>query len=277
MYKSLLKKSVCILYFLLLIVVSQLTFFYKVPIGKIVKIEENEYVQKLEIRILNTKDKGTKIQLDNKYTFERVDSIKYRKGNQVILSVGKDGNIEDAILRGPRRDGYVLILLGILLFLLIALAGKKGVLSILSLSINTGIFLGCLKFFENSDTIYIATIALIFVFTVVTLLLVNGLNRQSLAGIVSTILTVSITLLIFQFARTVGTKIDYAALDYLTGDMDYESLFFASIGIAGLGAIMDVAVSIAATLNELIEKDRNISYQSLFQSGRAVGMILWER
>ena len=68
-----------------------------------------------------------------------------------------------------------------------------------------------------------------------------------------------------------GGEIDYAALDYVAGGQDLESIFIASVAIAGLGAVMDVAVSIAAALNELILKDPGISVKSLARSGREIG------
>ena len=76
---------------------------------------------------------------------------------------------------------------------------------------------------------------------------------------------------IFLLAMEYGGEIDYAALDYVAGGQDLESIFIASVAIAGLGAVMDVAVSIAAALNELILKDPGISVKSLARSGREIG------
>ena len=50
-----------------------------------------------------------------------------------------------------------------------------------------------------------------------------------------------------------------------------EDIFAAEVMLAGLGAIMDVAVTISAALSELLEKKPDLTFRSLFRSGREIG------
>ena len=54
-------------------------------------------------------------------------------------------------------------------------------------------------------------------------------------------------------------------------DIKIGELLFAGILIASLGAVMDVGMSIASTLNELKEQNPQMMLKELFQSGMNVG------
>ncbi|MFV0361727.1 MAG: YibE/F family protein [Suipraeoptans sp.] len=282
------KKKIWLLaaFIVIFVVFSQSTFMYNETIGKIKKIEtslageetdgsstiaENTYTQTMKVKILNGKHKGETIEITNTYSYSRVDTIRYRKGNQLFLNVPSSGNVESAKISYPRRDFYALGIVLILIYILIVVGKVKGIFSILSVVINAGVFIFCLRFFDSEDSIIRTTLILIVVFTVITLSVVNGINKRTIAAIISTFIASAVTIGIFLLVRRYGSEIDYASLDYLTGDLEYEAIFFASIALAGLGAIMDVTISIAATLNEVMEKNNSISYLGLFKSGREVG------
>ena len=156
-------------------------------------------------------------------------------------------------------------------YLVIILGKGRGILSLCSIGMNIVIFLYGLARYEAGDDLMGICVAMIVALTVLTLFLVNGVNRRSLVAILSALATAALTMEIFLLAMEYGGEIDYAALDYVAGGQDLESIFIASVAIAGLGAVMDVAVSIAAALNELILKDPGISVKSLARSGREIG------
>ena len=54
-------------------------------------------------------------------------------------------------------------------------------------------------------------------------------------------------------------------------DLSFTGIFAASMIIAALGALMDVAISIASTINEIHITDKNLSVMELFKSGMNVG------
>ena len=54
-------------------------------------------------------------------------------------------------------------------------------------------------------------------------------------------------------------------------DLSFTGILAASMIIAALGALMDTAVSIASTVNEIFETDKNLTVKQLFKSGMNVG------
>ena len=59
--------------------------------------------------------------------------------------------------------------------------------------------------------------------------------------------------------------------DKNTKDKRSENCFFAGIIISALGAVMDVGMSIASTIQEIYETDKTLSMKRLFVSGINVG------
>ena len=66
-------------------------------------------------------------------------------------------------------------------------------------------------------------------------------------------------------------ELDYSTMEYLGSIDNPDEIFHAEILISGLGAIMDVAVAIAASLSEIVEKKPEVTFLELFKSGREIG------
>jgi uncharacterized membrane protein len=56
-----------------------------------------------------------------------------------------------------------------------------------------------------------------------------------------------------------------------TTHMKVGELLFAAILISSLGAIMDIAISVATSVNEVYERNRSLGMKELFKSGMNVG------
>ena len=262
---------------------------YDTPVGKVVKVKtersgtatnynslsENDsepvYRQNMTIKILNGRHKGKKVTVTGEYDYTGMDTEAYRRGDKVFLSISGEDKISSVSIKGIKRDQYAVLLAAVLAYLVIILGKGRGLLSLCSIGVNIAIFIYGLTRYEEGEDILGICVAMIVAFTVLTLILVNGVNRRSLVAILSALATAALTMGIFLLAMKYGEEIDYAALDYVAGGQDLEAIFIASVAIAGLGAVMDVAVSIAAALNELILKDPGISVKSLAQSGREIG------
>lgn len=123
-----------------------------------------------------------------------------------------------------------------------------------------------------------AAIVVVVLTTVVTMILIDGVSRKSVTAILGTILGVVVAavfaLLFGKAAGISGYNVsDIEELVYLAEKTDIRigELLFAGILIAALGAVMDVGMSIASTLNELQEKKEIMSVKELFASGMNVG------
>lgn len=111
---------------------------------------------------------------------------------------------------------------------------------------------------------------MILLFTMLSLLIGNGVNRRSLLAIVVTLLSIAVTAGIYLVVRAVSPALQYQMLEYAVVPDDLSSLFFCETMVGGLGAVMDVAISLISTADELLEQDPHIPYTQLKKSVRAV-------
>ena len=131
--------------------------------------------------------------------------------------------------------------------------------------------------YKGVSPILSAVLVVVFT-TIVTMCMVDGISRKSLTAMAGTILGVifaGIFAWIFGKAAIIsGYNVsDIENLVYVgeMTDIKIGELLFAGILIAALGAVMDVGMSIASTLNELKEKNPDMNARELFISGMNVG------
>ena len=108
-------------------------------------------------------------------------------------------------------------------------------------------------------------------FMVTTLLFLNGFSRKTLAAVLSSFCVLALIMTIFFAVMNRVAEPDYSAMEYLGTIENPEDIFAAEVMLAGLGVIMDVAVTISAALSELLEKKPDLTFRSLFRSGREIG------
>ncbi|MCL2722129.1 MAG: YibE/F family protein [Treponema sp.] len=173
-----------------------------------------------------------------------------------------------------------LIWLGVLFVLCVLFLGrKKGVNTILSLSFTcAAIFTVFIPAILAGKNVYIMSIIVCIYTTVMTLLIVIGFNKKSLAsvaGCIGGILTAGIIALIMDRVLNLTGIVDEHSryLINMPGGikLNLRALIFAGIIIGAMGAIMDVAISIASSLWEIKEKAKDISIKALFRSGLNIG------
>lgn len=203
-----------------------------------------------------------------------------KKGTDIIVGAYlEDGEIMDLTTNTYKRS-HVIVILAIIFFVLVAWIGKlKGVKSIVSL-LFTGtcvIFLMLPLMLNGMNPVLAATI-IVFLSTFVTLGLVSGINKKTLAAIIGTLSGVLIaTLIAYLFGNwshlSGGTMQDTEALLYVseTSKLQIKGLMLAAILIASLGAVMDVAMSISSSLFELISVNEQLTFKELVRSGMNVG------
>lgn len=280
------RKVFCLLifiYFAVLIFVANNQWLYKTPIAKITEVhtekkktmeatrgeKEIYYNQSLRAIVLNGDWKGKSITLKNEYSYSGVLNQKYHKGDRVLVNV--NGESQAGSIKGLKRDVHLTALIGALVLLLIFVTGRKGILTICTLVVNAGIFIaGFSRFLKDDDILGLCNIMSVL-FAVGTLLLLNGFNKKTLAAIVSTLCVLAAIMGIFDAVMAYEGALDYSTMEYL-GSLDNPSeLFRAEVMLAGLGAIMDVAVTISAALGEILHKNPQVTFFQLFRSGREIG------
>lgn len=261
-------------------------YFYKDTIAKITNIKEEylsaeylnygyydeQYLQTIEATILNGKHKGKTITIENEYYKGETYSQKYHKKDEIFISINENkSKIINAHIEGYKRDKYIVILVVSFILVIILIGKLKGFLSIISVIINIILFNTIVYLNTKEISLPILSYIGAIIFSIICLTLVSGKNKKTLSAIISSIVGVTITMLISLIVINI-TKyqgIRFENMELLT--RPYEGIFISEIILGGLGAIMDIAISISSSLHEMLEKDPKISRKQLTKSGFNIG------
>lgn len=261
--------------------------FYERPIATIIESElvhsedvqdmydnqDTEYIQELGAEVRNGEHKGEQVQLTNKYSDSGAYDQPLSIGNDVFISFDKTGG--DDLTGGItdiKRDKYLVIVAWIFLLTLLLVGKRQGFYAGVSLAINIILLSYALDLYVATEwnLLWICGI-LVVLFTILSLLLVNGWNDKTYAAIVATLLgtfgSILITVLVMWLTSEQG--LFYEEMQFLT--RPYRLVFLAGLFIGSLGAVMDVAISISAALFELYQKNPRISERALKASGIDIG------
>lgn len=194
-----------------------------------------------------------------------------------IISESED-TITASVYNYDRGDILYLIILFFIVVLWL-IGGKKGLNSAIGLVFTFVciIFLFLPMIYRGVSPI-LSAVVIVILTTFVVMYLIDGISVKSVCAMLGTIAGVLISTL---FAALFGclTNIsgnnvsDIENLMYIgqMTDIDVGELMFAGILISALGAVMDVAISVASTINEIHEKNPQLSRKELFSSGINVG------
>jgi uncharacterized membrane protein len=127
-------------------------------------------------------------------------------------------------------------------------------------------------------SVVLGTILLVIITSCVTLFLVGGFDRKSVSAILGTVAGVIVSvviMLIFSKILSVSgyTSTDADAMLNIASQtkLQVKDLLFTGIIIASLGAVMDIAISIATSINELKKQKEDATFKELFSSGMNIG------
>ncbi|AZO93663.1 YibE/F family protein [Halocella sp. SP3-1] len=237
--------------------------------------------QKVKVRILNGKFKGLELIITNSRLHgDLVYDVIAEEGMEVVLAIDeKEGKLHSALIDNYVRDRVIYFLIFLFILALIGVGRVKGIMAFLSL-ITTGFlivyFMMPLIFRGYSPILLI--IIIVSVITCITLLSIGGFNKKSSAAIIGTVIGVIIagviSLISGRLAHLTGITGEASEqLIYIMGDfpINIKGIMFAGIIISSLGAVMDVAMSIAATIFEIHNQVPGLSRTELIKSGINVG------
>lgn len=260
-------------------------FLYKEDVVKITAVKNEEvyekeglngevekyYNQEITAIIKSGEYKGKSITLNNTCSYSGVKDEGYKKGNYLFVSLSGSEDKLSANILSVKRDMYVMVLICVFILGIVIFAGKKGVLSIISIIMNIIIFTYALNEYVNGKDILKLCNLMIILFTVISLILASGINKQTVCAIISTLISVALIFIIYKITKENFEQPEYMMMEYITNPEHLDHIFMAGVLIGGLGAIMDVAISISVAVNELINKDKNISVKNLISSVKEIG------
>jgi len=260
--------------------------------GKVLKItkdvvEKNESVglsnriQEMRIELLNGDNKGEITYATNNISSEMAYNMIVEEGDEVILEIEKDeqGNIIQMHVAEFVRDKYLLYLFIIFVIMIVLIGGYKGVKSLVSLGIITFLIIKIMvpAILIGKNPISMSIIVAI-ISTVLTMLLIGGINKKTLAAIFGTsggVISAGIIATMFMNkAKLTGLSLSDAQMLRVIPqgtEFDFKGILFAGIILGALGAAMDVSISISSSINEINEANSLMTIKQLFKAGMNVG------
>ena len=244
---------------------------------------ESTTKQLVTVKVLTGNFKGTERLIENMLTGNPAYDINLTKGDKVVLHVEPNSDTittpedVDFFIADIKRDNQIFIFTGIFFILLLLIGRKKGLTSIISIISTIALIFFMLLPMILSGFCPIASAVLTGILsTVITIYLVGGLNSKSSSAIIGTSISLifagALSMLAIYFAHLTGFAGEENMFLYTARpDLSFTGILSASMIISALGALMDTAVSIASTVNEIFETDKSLSVKQLFKSGMNVG------
>lgn len=234
--------------------------------------------QKIKVEILEGDLKGETVELENYVTAQH--NVVVSKGRRVVVCADTPENAEPYFsLYNYDRASSVWILAAIFVLLVIIVGEKNGLMSCIGLGFTMCMVI-CLLLpaLYNGSNAVAVSILTVMLSTAVSCFCISGLSKKTVLNIISTCAgTLSAGLIYKIFALILGVsgvsmeETESLVLISQSTGLNLSGVLFAGIMISALGAVMDVAVSIGASLYEIHELNPEISSKELFKSGMNIG------
>ncbi|KHD38787.1 membrane protein [Clostridium acetobutylicum] len=233
------------------------------------------------VKILNGDYKGKVIKLENLVNEKTAHETLTKKGDEVLINIDEDskGNISSAYIYDVVRYKFIFGLVAAFIILLSVVGGKKGVKSVIALAITAVAVLKIMiPLIIAGFNPTIVSIVICIVVSTINLIIISGKNKKTLAAIIGTSGGLILSALIATFSiitlRLSGlTDEEEQMVIYITQNtsFNFSGLLFAGILMGALGAVMDIGMSIASSINELHETNEKATVMELVKSGMNVG------
>lgn len=197
----------------------------------------------------------------------------------VAIVSANDGGEPVVTVYSRDREYVVYAFVALFVIMLWLVGGKKGIKSAVCLALTfvLTIFVYFPLVYRGFSPFWAAAIICVLS-TVITIFFVAGANVKSVSAIAGTafgVLVAGVLALIFgQLAGINGYNVSEVESLLFIGQnipINIGGLLFSGILISTLGAVMDVGMSLASTIDEIHEKKPGLSVSELFRSGINVG------
>ncbi len=247
-----------------------------VPVGK----------QELTAELISGDYKGQRFSLTNNLSYLYGTVLKESDTITVAFSL-TDGKVENVVLQDYDRTVPLAVIVLLFLLVTILVGGKVGAKSLLGLGLTIlCVFVILIPLLLDGWPTLPTVLALCAFVTVITFVVLGGVNRKTVCAILGTIMGVALAMAFGKFAcwllRIDGYKM-YVAVPTVepllqlrqTQDpahaLRLADLLVGGILLAALGAVNDVAMSISSAMNELIAVNPSLTRRQLFKSGMNIG------
>lgn len=200
-------------------------------------------------------------------------------GLRVIVMQSVAGDTTVSSVYSQDRGGLLLLFAALYLVALVVIGGKQGLKGALGLAFT---FLAII--FLYLPLVYLGwpplwtSVLICAVTTAVTMYFIGGPTRKTVvasAGTVAGVVIAGLVAAIFGAATGISgwnvSDIETLITLWNTNGINVGELLFAGLLISSLGAVMDVAMSVASSMGEVLAQNPAMSRGALFASGMRIG------
>lgn len=233
--------------------------------------------QTVTLKLLSGKYKGKEVEAVSSSSY--LYGVHCVVGMKVIASVSESSDSVYVNVYSYDRSPIIYIIIIFFLIILCIIGGKQGINSAIALIFTfiCIVFLFLPMIYRGISPIFAAIIVSVLT-TIVTMYLIGGISSKTFTSIIGTVLGVIISgffaLIFGHLTKISGYNVsDIDQLSYVgqMTNINIGELMYAGILISSLGAIMDVAMSVSSTINEIFYRNPELSSKELFKSGINVG------
>lgn len=233
--------------------------------------------QEVKVKFLTGRNKGKEVEAVS--TNGSLYGATCYKGLKVVTLTNQSGDVTITSVYSLNREPYVIGFVLLFFVLICMVGGKNGIKAVLGLVVTFALVLFFLfpAIYRGMSPINAAIITVIFT-TIITIGILTGYSKKTLAAILGTVVGVIISgATAWAFGKIAGISgYNVSNIDTLISvanctNIKVGDLLFAGILISSLGAVMDVGLSIASTIAELHSVKPELTWTQLFQSGMNVG------
>ena len=235
-------------------------------------------IQDLEVELLTGELKGEKAEVTNYITQKH--NVVAKEGKEIMVCVDRPSeDFYKVSIYNYSRNNHIYIIV-IVFFVIMVLIGRgKGFRSMIGLLFTFySIIFFMIPFIYRGYSPIILSIIVSIISTIVTLFLLNGWSRKTIVATLATCVGVIISGVIFYLISNLlnisGFNLDEAESLILIAQntgLKIRDILSSGILISSLGAVMDVAMSIASSIYEINELNRDLDMKTIFNSGINIG------
>ena len=234
--------------------------------------------QNLKVKMTEGNEKGTVIEVTNYLT--KTHNVLAKQNMSLIINVDRPEQVEPyyTVYNYDRRFALIACV-AVLFAAIFCIGGGKGVRAVCGLMYSLFVIVGFLlpAVFSGWSPIWTGILTAVLS-TAVTLLLLNGQSKKTLAAILATTIGMIFALVFFKIMSALVHIDGFSSaeaeglilINEGTG-LQIKDVLFAGVLISSLGAIMDVGMSIVSALCEVYLHNPTLNKREIFHSGIEIG------
>ena len=233
--------------------------------------------QTIMVRMTTGEKKGQELETTSSagYLFGAVCTV----GMHVIVMQSVSGDTVITTVYAQDRELAVYIFAALYLAALVVIGGVKGLRGALGLVFTfICVILIEIPLLYLGYSPYLVTVVICVVTTLVTMTFIGGATRKTICATLGTtagVVIASIAARLFGAATGLSgwnvSNIESLLDLWYTGNIQVGELLFSGLLISSLGAVMDVAMSVTSSMQEVLSQRPEITRKELFRSGLRVG------